>query len=117
MNPVNATFTPPTSNVDGSAVTADEIVHYNLQVGLVAADPTTQTYPTSFHGRHATTNTDGTVSIPLSDLGNLTPGSYVGIVSAVTSGGVASAPSPAAAFTIVATPVVTPNPPTALAFA
>jgi hypothetical protein len=116
VNPQNAIFTPPTTNVDGSPIAAGEIASYLLQVGLVASAGQPQTFPTTFSDLVVTPAANGTISVPVSDLGTLAPGNYVGTVSAVTAGGVISAPSNVANFSIGAT-VVTPNPPTGLTFA
>lgn len=115
MNPTQAVFNPPTANTDGSAVSAGEIAKYILAVGLVAADGTAQTFPNVFDDLDVTPNADGTIAVTLDSLGPLAPGSYFGEVTAVTAGGVSSAPSDAAAFAI-APVVVIPNPPTALKF-
>lgn len=115
-NPTNAKFTPPTANTDGSAITPGEIAKYLLSVGLVVAAPAVQTYPTVFTDVDVTPAVDGTISVPLSSLGILAPGNYAGIVTAVTAGGISSAPSAPGTFTI-APVVVTPNPPSAPTFA
>jgi hypothetical protein len=115
MNPTNAKFSPPSGNTDGSALTPGEIVKYTLSVGLKVAAGATQTYPSVFDDLDVAPAADGTISVPLADLGSLAFGDYVGHVVAVTAAGVQSAPSADASFSLVA-PVVTPNPPTALAF-
>lgn len=115
VNPTNAVFTPPASNKDNSAVTPGEIVKYVLAVGLVPTDGSAQAFPTVFADLDVTPAADGTISVPLSSLGTLAPGNYMGIVTAVTAGGQQSDPSAPAAFSITP-PVVVPNPPTALAF-
>lgn len=114
-NPNNAIFTPPTSNTDGSAIAPGEIVKYTLAVGLKVASGV-QTFPTTFDDVDVTPNVDGTISVPLASLGVLVPGIYAGVVKAVTAGGVSSAPSTQANFTL-APIIITPNPPTALTFA
>lgn len=107
-----AQFSPPTTNVDGSAITPGEIAKYVLSVGVVA---TPQTFPISFADLDVTPAADGTISVPLDSLGVLAPNSYAGIVTAVTAAGVSSAASNQALFSI--TPVVvTPNPPSGLKF-
>lgn len=114
-NPTQAIFTPPAANVDGSAISAGEIVKYMLEVGLVPTDGSAQTFPAVFADLDVTPNADGTIAIPLDDLGPLAPGNYMGVVVAVTGAGVSAKASDPAAFTIEA-PVVTPNPCTGLKF-
>lgn len=114
-NPTNAKFKPPSGNTDGSALTPGEIVKYTLMVGLAVVAPAVQTYPSVFDDLDVTPAADGTISVPLADLGVLAFGNYVGHVIAVTAAGQQSAPSADASFSLVA-PVVIPNPPTALAF-
>lgn len=114
-NPTQAVFTPPAANQDDSPVTPGEIAKYIVAVGLLVAAGATQTYPNVFSDLDVTPNTDGTVSVPLASFGALAPGSYTGIVTAVTAAGVSSQQSTPAAFEI-APPVVIPNPPTGLKF-
>jgi hypothetical protein len=114
-NPTQAVFTPPAANVDDSPISAGEIVKYNVAVGLAVAAGTAQTFPNVFSDLDVTPAADGTVSVPLASFGALAPGSYVGVVTAVTAAGVSSMQSAPAAFAIAA-PVVVPNPPTGLKF-
>lgn len=112
-NPTNAKFTPPSGNTDGSALAAGEITKYVLAVGVKVASG--QTYPVTFTDLDVTPASDGSLEVPLSSLGILAFGTYVGHVTAVTAAGVSSAPSADGTFTLVA-PVVTPNPPGAPTF-
>lgn len=117
MNPTQAKFKPPVANAgDNSPVTPGEIAKYILSVGLAVAADATQTFPNTFSDLDVTPAPDGSISIPLDSLQPpLAPGNYVGIVTAVTTGGVSSDPSAPATFSI-AIPVVKPNPPTDLTF-
>ena len=114
-NPTQAIFTPPTSNQDDSPIATGEIAKYNVAVGLAVASGATQTYPNVFSDLDVTPNTDGTISVPLASFGSLAPGSYVGVVTAVTAAGISSLQSAPASF-VIAPPVVIPNPPTGLKF-
>lgn len=116
MNPTVAIFNPPTTNVDGAPLDPTQIAKYRVAVGILAADGAAQTYPTTFDDLAVTPAADGSVSVPITVLGDLAPASYVGVVYTVTSGGVLSAPSDPASFAITSD-AVKPNPPQGLRFA
>ena len=100
------TWTDPTKNTDGTAITAGEVTGY--QIGVRPSSGTPGTYPvlTSIAGSTAT-------SEPLTSLSSvLAPGAYAAAIQAV--GPVNSAWSAEISFTI-APP--TPNPPTGFGLA
>lgn len=101
-------WTPPTTNTDGSALTTANIKQYDIGVGtaagvyaLIVADANVTPDPTT-----------GFIAEPGAALGALQPGNYFLAVRTVHVDGQVSAWSSSVTFTIDAPAPVVPNPPT-----
>ncbi len=102
-NPTTFQWTDPTTNADGSAITAGEITGYT--VGVRAAGGTVGTYPIT--GAVANAAATSELITALSQI--LLPGTYFAAVQ--TNGPVNSAWSAEVSFTVLAPQ---PNPPSGL---